>query len=371
MTAGSPTNIPATTTAPASATGRSIRINCPTDSPSSPTKPKNAASASASGSNPKWSTPKANSTSATPNGPSASRTASPKSAATSWNLDLTRPAVREFAWQVIDQTLASNPGITYLKWDANRYVTQPGSTYLKPEEQSRLLIDYNFALYDIMRRMASNYPNVTAMLCSGGAGRADYGALKYFHTFWPSDNTDPLHRVFIQWGFSQFFPACALSDHVTRMGNRPIKFTLDVALSGTLGLDLDVDKLKPAERAAISAAIQLYKETLRDIVYQGDLYRLASPYQGPRSAISYVTPDAARAALFVYQIKDAPDQPVVLRGLDPAARYLLREVNLPAGAAPRLADSGRIVDGATLLRLGIMPNCQTQFDSAVVLLTRQ
>src|SRR6266446_1993099 len=37
------------------------------------------------------------------------------------NLDLSRPEVREFAWSVIDRTLGANPGITYLKWDANRY----------------------------------------------------------------------------------------------------------------------------------------------------------------------------------------------------------------------------------------------------------
>jgi alpha-galactosidase len=287
------------------------------------------------------------------------------------DLDLTRPEAREFVWKVINQTLGSNPGITYLKWDANRYVTQPGSAYLKPEEQSRLLIDYNFALYDVMGRMASNYPNVTAMLCSGGAGRADYGALKYFHTFWPSDNTDPLHRVFIQWGFSQFFPACALSDHVTKMGHRPFKFTLDVALSGVLGLDMDAAKMTPAERAATTAAIRLYKQSLGDIVCQGDLYRLESPYLGPRSAISYVTPDSGRAALFVYQIKDAADAPVKLRGLDPAANYLLREVNLPEGAVSRLAGDGKTFAGATLLRVGLAPNCQKQFDSAVVELSRR
>jgi len=47
-------------------------------------------------------------------------------------------------------------------------------------------------------------------------GRVDYGTLKYFHSFWPSDNTDPRSRVFIQWGFSHFFPATTIAAHVTR-----------------------------------------------------------------------------------------------------------------------------------------------------------
>jgi alpha-galactosidase len=113
-----------------------------------------------------------------------------------------------------------------------------------------------------------------------------------------------------------------------------------------------------AERKATTAAIVLYKQSLRDIVLQGELYRLDSPYEQPRSAISYVTPNRARAALFVYQIKDAADQPVKLRGLDPAAQYLLREVNLPDGAVSRLPADGKTLDGATLMRDGLAPNCQ-------------
>ena len=121
------------------------------------------------------------------------------------DLDLANPAVREFAWHAIDNTLAPNPGIVYMKWDANRYVTQPGSTYLAPEAQSNLMIDYNNALYDIMARLAKIHPNVMAMACAGGSGRADYGAMRYFHSFWTSDNTDPrtnLHPV----GLLAFLP---------------------------------------------------------------------------------------------------------------------------------------------------------------------
>jgi len=57
------------------------------------------------------------------------------------DLDLSRPEVREFAWKVVDDTLGT-PGVAYVKWDANRFVTQPGSAYLSPAEQSHLLIDY-------------------------------------------------------------------------------------------------------------------------------------------------------------------------------------------------------------------------------------
>lgn len=281
-------------------------------------------------------------------------------------LDLSRPAVRDFVWQSIDDTLKPNPGITYLKWDANRYVTQPGSAYLSAGEQSHLLIDYNFALLNIMSRLAKDYPQVTAMLCSGGGGRVDYGALKYFHTFWPSDNTDPRDRVFIQWGFSHFFPAITMSAHVTKMGNRPLKFALDVAMSGTLGMDLDVSKLSAGERAAVAAGVALYKNELRDVTLRGDLYRLESPYDHPRAALDFVSPDSSRAVLFVYQLQDAANKTVKPRGLDPQMRYRVREVDLPAGEKSKLDADGQIIDGATLMRDGLVPPCRKEFESSVI-----
>lgn len=281
-------------------------------------------------------------------------------------LDLSRPEVREFSWKVIQDTLGGNPGIRYVKWDCNCYVTQPGSSWLGPEEQTHLLIDYQHSLYEIMGRMVTNYPHVMAMLCSGGAGRADYGALKYFHSFWPSDNTDPARRVFIQWGFSHFFPAGALADHVTRMGHRPLKFTLDVAMSGALGLDLDVSKLTTEERKMIAHAVSLYKRDLREVVPPGDLYRLESPYHGPRAALCFVAPDRSRAVLFIYQLKAGEGDAVKLAGLDPQKRYRVHEVNLPEGAPSQLALEGKEIEGSVLMGDGLVPPVRSEYTSAAI-----
>ena len=281
------------------------------------------------------------------------------------DLDLSRPEARDFTWGVVDNTLGT-PGVSYTKWDANRYVTQPGSTYLPPEGQSELLVDYNFALYDIMSKMAKKYPDVMAMACSGGGGRVDYGTLQYFDSFWPSDNTDPRSRVMIQWGLSHFFPATTIAAHVTRMGNRPQKFAIDVGMSGALGVDMDIRKLSDSDRQALAAAIALYKKEIRDVVEQGDLYRLESPYDGPRAALDYVSPDQSHAVLFVYQLKDAAATAVKPRGLNPQQRYRIHEVNLPDGAASRVKNDGQVVDGSTLMSDGLTPACEKAFESAVI-----
>ncbi|RPI25272.1 MAG: alpha-galactosidase [Acidobacteria bacterium] len=286
-------------------------------------------------------------------------------------LDLTRPEVQTHVRKVIDDTFGPNPGIRYTKWDCNRYVTQPGSSYLSPERQENLLVDYQWALYDAMKYMAERYPGVISMVCSGGSGRVDYGALKYFHGFWPSDNTDPVQRVFIQWGFSHFFPAAAISAHVTDMGRRPAKFAVDVALSGAFGIDRDVSKMSAEEKKTVIAGARLYKERLRPLVLGGDLYRLQSPYERPQAALSYVSPDRTRAVVFIYRLGEEAFPPVKPRGLDPAKKYRVREINLPEGARSRLSINDQVVDGATLMEHGFAAPLRRAVESAVIELTEE
>mgnify|MGYP000243660894 FL=1 len=84
------------------------------------------------------------------------------------------------------------PDIAFFKWDCNSPITNIYSVYLK-NKQSHLYIDYVRGLYNVLERVKAKYPNLPMMLCSGGGGRSDYEALKYFTEFWPSDNTDLLN----------------------------------------------------------------------------------------------------------------------------------------------------------------------------------
>ena len=286
-------------------------------------------------------------------------------------LDLTRPEVQAFERQIIDGTLQPNPGIGYVKWDCNRYITQPGSSHLPPDQQQHLLIDYQWALYGLMQHFATTYPNVMAMLCSGGSGRTDYAALHYFHTFWPSDNTDPAQRIFIQWGFSHFFPAQTIAAHVTDMGHKPLKLALDVALTGALGIDRDVARWTPEERAQVAAAVKVYHERIRALTAQGDLYRLESPYDGKRAALDYVSEDRAHAAVFVYQLGETTFGPVKPRGLDPAKRYRVTEINLAPGTRSRLGVNNQVLSGATLMADGFVSPLRRALESAVIELTAE
>ncbi len=219
-------------------------------------------------------------------------------------LDLCRPEVREFVIGVIDRVLTEHPGISYLKWDANRDVTEPGSDALARDRQSHLPIDRVAATRAVMAEVARRHPDVELMACASGGGRSDLDTLRWFHELWTSDDTDPVDRVRIQWGASHLLPASVLGAHVTRWGERPIPFGCAVAMSGRFGLDLDLTALTDDERSAAAAAVASYRR-IRDVVQQGELHRLVSPVGSTRAALAYRLAD--RTVAFLYRLPGDPD----------------------------------------------------------------
>ena len=289
-------------------------------------------------------------------------------------LDLTNPKVQDFVFGVVDNMLASNPGIAYIKWDCNRTMSNTWSPYLK-DKQSNLYVDYTLSLYHVLDRVRAKYPHLLIMLCSGGGGRTDYGALKYFTEFWPSDNTDPLERVYIQWGYSNFFPSITLSSHVTNWSKTAsLKFKTDVAMMGRLGYDMKLSGMSPAETQFTQDAIKNYKR-LSDVIWYGDLYRIISPYDEDRAVLMYVNDAKDKAVLFNYilnvRYKQAFNK-VKLQGLDPLASYKVEEINLMPGAKPTLAETGKTLSGDYLMTVGLaLSGKVTSQSSSVIEITKQ
>jgi len=219
-------------------------------------------------------------------------------------LDLCRPQVREFVTGTIDRILAGAPGISYLKWDANRDISEPGSDELPADRQQNLWTDTVRARWQVMAAVADRWPDTELMLCASGGGRTDLGTLRWFHEVWLSDNTDAATRLRMQWHASQFLPPQVIAAHVTRWGGQDLAFACAVAMSARFGFDLDPATLSPDERAACRRAATIYRE-VRDLVQLGDEFRLIAP-DAPgsegRAALAFNAPAARRAVLFGYQL---------------------------------------------------------------------
>ena len=254
------------------------------------------------------------------------------------SLDLCNPKVRDFLFGTIDATYSTIPDLAYVKWDANGPISNPGSTYLPRDRQANLWFDYTKGLYDLLVRFQTKRPHVMTQACASGGGHMDFGFLRYADEFWTSDRTDPLSRVFIQWGALHFYPASAMACHVTASPNHqtkretPLKYRFDVAMSGRLGFELHPKDLTPEELAYAKGRVAQYKR-IRPIVQQGDLYRLASPYENPYAALMYVGDGRKAAVAFVLGLDRDADvtAAVKLDGLDPESLYAVGRHGVRSG----------------------------------------
>lgn len=275
-------------------------------------------------------------------------------------LDLANPEVQDFIFNVVDELMSKYPEIDYIKWDANMSILNHGSNYLSNEEQSHMYIAYHRGLENICQRIRAKYPDLTMQACASGGGRVNYGILPYFDEFWTSDNTDAVQRVYMQWGTSYFFPAIAMASHISASPNHqtfrtvPLKFRIDVAMCGRLGMEMQPKDMTDDERKLCANAIAEYKK-IRPIVQFGDIYRLISPYDNRGLAsLMYVSPQKDKAVFYWWKLEHFCNQHlprVKMNGLNPLADYLVYELNR-IDKQP-LKFEGQVFSGAYLMANGL------------------
>jgi len=284
-------------------------------------------------------------------------------------LDLSNPEVQDFVYQVVDSLFIKDPSLAFIKWDCNAVIYNAYSAHLH-HDQSQFYVDYVRGLYKVLQRLRAKYPNVPMMLCSGGGGRVDYGALQYFTEYWPSDNTDPIERIFIQWEYSYFYPALASANHVTDWGKEPLKFRVDVAMMGRLGFDIVVDKLSSGDLSFCQDAVKCY-DAIKPVIWQGDQYRLSDPREQNVPSVMYVDSAKSSAVMFNYLVNYRYDEgsksPIYLKGLDPLKRYRIKEINLYPGTQSTI--DGQEYSGDFLMTIGIDPIVSTNKTSVVIQLS--
>ena len=283
-------------------------------------------------------------------------------------LDLCNPQVQDFVFGVVDGLMQENPEIRFMKWDCNSPITNIYSPYLK-ENQGNLYIDYVRGLYKVLDRVQAKYPDLYMMMCSGGGGRSDVTGLHYFTEFWCSDNTDPIERLFIQWGYSHFMPAKAMCAHVTEWNRRAsIKFRVDVAFQGKLGFDIGLKGLSNDDRQYCREAIKEYKR-LKEVVWSPNLYRLVSSYEGQHCVVQRVTDDQTHSVVFAYDIHPRYGEtilPTRLQGLKADAKYRVKEVCLMPGKQSWLSCNDKTYTGDYLMKVGVKVTSSNDLVSHII-----
>ncbi|MDF2613758.1 MAG: Alpha-galactosidase [Clostridia bacterium] len=264
-------------------------------------------------------------------------------------LDMTRKDVRDYLFKVLSD-IFSCTNIEYVKWDMNRHLTEVGSLLIPANRQKEIFHRYVLGVYDILERITLAFPHILFEGCSGGGGRFDPGMLYYSPQIWTSDDTDAMERVKIQWGTSMCYPVSSMGAHVSACPNhqtmRDTSFETRgaIAMSGTFGYELDVNKLSEKEKEMVKKQVHKFKEYY-DVITYGDHYRLLDPFKNSlRAAWGFISQDKNEILITFVQIKGEASGPLYkirFAGADPNKKY-------------QDTATGRIYRGDTLINAGIM-----------------
>lgn len=288
-------------------------------------------------------------------------------------LDLSNPKVQDFVFSVVDNLMTENPRLKFFKWDCNSPITNIFSHYEK-QNQGNLYVDYVRGLYKVLDRVRQKYPQLRMMMCSGGGGRCDFGGLKYFTEYWCSDNTDPVERLYIQWGFSQFMPSKAMCAHVTDWNRRAsVKYRVDVAFPFKLGFDIGLQHLSAEEKTYCRETLKEWNR-LKDVLFSPNTYRLVSPYTTNHCVLQRVNDSKDHALVFAYDIHPRYNERIRstrLQGLDADAKYRVREICFMPGQKSSLACNDKVYTGDYLMKVGIKVLSSNDMQSHIVEIVKE
>ena len=263
-------------------------------------------------------------------------------------LDMSNPEVVDYLYGVMSAILRENH-IEYVKWDMNRSISDWYTATLSRGRQMEMPHRYVLGLYELLEKLTSEFPDVLFEGCSGGGGRFDAGMMYYCPQIWCSDDTDAHERTFIQYGTSFFYPTSTVGSHVSAVPNHQtgritsIETRGVVAMAGSFGYELDLNQLSEEEKTVVAKQVTHYKES-QSLIYNGDYYRLANPFEDGMSAWSWISED--KKTILV--------QGVLFRAKPNVLRKTLRLMGLEAKKNYKIAGTEEVYTGVALMSGGVL-----------------
>ena len=212
-----------------------------------------------------------------------------------------------------------NYDIDYIKWDHNRCIAEIQGASAYQETYHKIVLGY----YKLIRRLQERYPHILFEGCASGGGRFDLGALYFTPQIWTSDETDPIQRIFIQYGTSFAYPLSTMGSHVSKSKMTDYTAKSHIALFGTYGYEMNPCLLNEEERKQILEVTDVYHKYHNEVIQNGDLYRLISPFETNAMAMMSVSKDKTKAiVLYAHLLKERNSYRYLkLQGLDANKKY--------------------------------------------------
>ncbi len=246
-----------------------------------------------------------------------------------------------------------------------------GSGIALPDASNATDVSYHSvqAYYDIYSQMRREHPGLIFEICNDGGRMVDFGSASHGDYFSITDTYDPLSNRRAFYDASYLLPPAMLEDYVEKWPTPNIdnfRYMLRSGMMGMLTVMQDTNAWTPEEHAAAKAEFALYKDKLRPLIRDADLYHISARPDGVHwDGIEYFNPKLGSGVVYTFRGSTTTEdrQTFPVQGVLPGQQYRLHFVD---GSA-----TDRSLTGAELLKNGLTVALPSPLSSELVLIDRQ
>ena len=185
------------------------------------------------------------------------------------------------------------------------------------------------AYYATHSKLREDHPDLLLEVCNDGGRMVDFGSAAHADYFSITDTYDPLSNRRAFFDTSHVLPAAMLESYVETWPAPRIEnflFMLRSGMMGWMSIMQDTTKWSAEQHAAAKEEFQLYKDRLRPLIRNADLFHVSSRPDGIGwDGLEYFDPNTRKGVLYAFHGSDASQttHTFLLKGLQGGRRYRL------------------------------------------------
>ena len=221
------------------------------------------------------------------------------------------------------------------------------------------------AYYDIYSKMRKQHPGLMFEICADGGRMVDFGTAAHGDYFSITDTYDPVSNRRAFYDTSHVLPPAMLESYVEKWPTPHIenfRYMLRSGMMGWLTIMIDTSTWSAEQHQAAKEEIELYKNDLRGLIRDADLYHLSARPDGVRwDGVEYWDPQRKRGVVYAFRGKTGDDRThsFPLLGLQRDKRYRLRFHD--HSAADRTVTGRELMRGGLKVRLAVANSSELIF----------
>lgn len=225
------------------------------------------------------------------------------------------------------------------------------------------------AYYGIQSKLRRENPEILLEVCNDGGRMVDFGSAANADYFSITDTYDPLSNRRAFYDASHVLPPAMLESYVEAWPTPTIanfRYMLRSGMMGWFTLMLDTSKWSSREHAVAKEEFQLYKDRLRPLIRNANLYHVSPRPDGVQwDGMEYLDPVRGTGALYAFRgsTQQGNEHRFMLRGLNPQRNYRLTFYD---GSAADQTFAGReLMEKRILVELPVPNSSEIVFVDAV------